>query len=107
MKRKKTFEKIELLETKRKSQYSDEALQEYLHQDPEGKAILVEIENVMKQVREQQEINLMLTTQSVVYNNNLIEIIQDAIVKAPAVYSGRGYMRANTLGVQAAFDQSV
>ncbi len=105
--KKKIVEKIELLETKRKSQYSDEALQEYLHQDPEGKAILVEIENVMKQVREQQEINLMLTTQSVVYNNNLIEIIQDAIVKAPAVYSGRGYMRANTLGVQAAFDQSV
>lgn len=105
--KKEIVDKIELLETKRKAQYSDEALQVYLHQQPDGKVILAEIESIMKQVRELQETNLMLTTQSVVYNNNLIEIIQDAIVKAPAVYSGRGYMRANTIGIQAAFDQSV
>lgn len=100
-------EQIEALETRRKTEYDDEVVQQYLHHHVEGKRLLATIEQAVRRVRELQETNLMLTTQSIVYNNNLLQLIQESVVKAPAIYSGQGHIQTRRMGVQAAFDQSV
>lgn len=100
-------ERIESLETKRKSMHEETKFQEFLQHHPDGKTLLGRIGSLLKKARDLQETNMMLTTQSINYNNTLIQIIQDAVVKAPSVYSGRGYMKNRSTGVRAAFDQSV
>ncbi|MBK5251255.1 MAG: flagellar export chaperone FlgN [Peptostreptococcaceae bacterium] len=64
------------------------------------------IKNLADEVKALQEINIMLTQQSVKYAQRLMDILQKAIRKSGITYGQKGTV-ANKQGVTASMDRSV
>ncbi len=65
-----------------------------------------DIKELHKEIREHQEINLILTRQSMAYQNTMMHIIQQAIKKSGSIYGENGKVESNEK-VKTLIDQSV
>lgn len=105
--KKKIIAKIEDNEVHRKNKYDDVSFKKFIITNQEGQKLVSQIKNLMNEISELQNINMMLTNQSLVYDKKLMEIIRNSLSKGPIIYSGTGSIRKSNLSVQSAFNQTV
>ena len=65
-----------------------------------------DIKAIHKEICEYQEINLILTQQSIAYQNTMMYVIQQAIKKSGSIYGDNGKIESNEK-VKTSIDQSV
>lgn len=68
--------------------------------------LVKDIRNIHKEIQSDQEINMLLTNQSIDYNKNMMYIIQQAIAKSGKIYSDKGKMTGQSK-TKSVIDQSV
>lgn len=76
------------------------------HQLPQIEKLMLDIRQTHKEIQDYQHINLMLTHQSINYQNTMMFIIQQAIKKSGSVYGENGKIESNEK-IKTSIDQSV
>lgn len=90
--------RLDETEQKRLSAYGEMKISEIEIPQKDQKTvdqIVKEIKDIYEEVKEYQEINMLLTHQSIEYNNNMMYIIQQALLKSGSGYSEDGKMKGD------------
>lgn len=72
----------------------------------EVESLILEIKDIHKEIHGLQEINMMLTQQSIDYQNMMMHVVHKAIEKSGNVYSENGKMEGNAK-IKTSIDKSV
>ncbi len=100
-------DKIESIEKHRRESFDEVSFKLFIKKNNEAKKITSEIDKIIKDIRDLQEINMMLTKQSMDYNSNLMNIIQRTLKKSSLTYGYNGKVKGTNLGTKGSLDQSV
>lgn len=90
--------RLDETEQKRLSAYGENKITEIEIPQKDRKTVdqlVKEIKDIYDEVKSYQEINMLLTHQSIEYNNNMIYIIQQALMKSGSGYSEDGKMKGD------------
>ena len=101
------IEKIESIEKHRMESFDEVSFKLFIRKNSEAKEIISEIDKTIKDIRDLQEMNTMLTKQSMDYNSNLMNMIQRTLKKSALTYGYNGKVKRNNLGTKGSLDQSV
>lgn len=101
------IDKIESIEKHRMESFDEVSFKSFIKRNNEAKEITSEIDKTIKDIRDLQEMNSMLTKQSMDYNSNLMNIIQRSLKKSSLTYGYDGKVKGTNLGAKGSLDQSV
>jgi len=104
-------DELEHMEADRKEEWGGMSLKEMAAKmdDKSGRELIKKgkaIGRILKEIRELQETNMMLTRQSVAYSQKLMDILQKTVRKSGITYGQNGAV-ANRQGIMASIDRSV
>ncbi|MEA3422389.1 MAG: flagellar export chaperone FlgN [Bacillota bacterium] len=101
------IDKIESIEKHRMESFDDMSFKFFIKKNSEAKEITSQIDKTIEGIRDLQEMNTMLTKQSMDYNSNLMNMIQRTLKKSAMTYGYNGEVKGTNLGTKGSLDQSV